>query len=219
MMYQYQYQMNTMQCRTEGCAFFGLPENEGKCTVCAGINFLPCPATEEDVMEIFGLTIDDLPTEVQIETRLSELCHQMSSRPSTFRRLLSLCTAMATNTKSSWPLITCCDNSISVQQACHFIGLGPRLRPTTCRAIMDLVLRTCRDDSYTLIAFQKALVRACIAPWLLERSDDFNVGICYFGVGNGGIVTRRSLESLRDAGSIRSAWNRRSFVQISIPSN
>jgi len=186
-----------MQCNVDGCEFFGLEENGGRCTVCAGVHILQGEATEADVMEIFGLINNDLPSEDQVEQRL----HTMENMHS--RRL--------------WPMLLGYDNSQTVRLAMYFVNLGPRLRPETCRRIMDCVLRMCHDDP-TRIAFQKALVYLCIAPWLLERSEDFQVGLCYFGVGNGGIVTRRTLERLLDAGSIRSAWRRSDVIPISSPS-
>ena len=206
-----------MQCKIDGCEFFGLEENGGRCTVCAGIHVLQGEATEADVMEIFGLTNEDLPRDAQVEQRLQRM-ENMPSR--LFMKRLVLPTAATTDTDTHWPMIVGYDNAQTVLAIVCFVNIGPRLRPATCRRIMDCVLRVCHDDP-TRIAFQKALVHLCIAPWLLERSEDFQVGLCYFGVGSGGMITRRTLERLRDAGSVRSAWRRSDAISSppSIPSS
>ena len=187
------------RCIIEGCLFYGLPANDGKCTVCAGINVLPIEATEEDVMEVFKLTLADLPSEIRVQERLAEL----EALPSSIiGRIVSL--FQSTDTPH-WPVIAQCDNENSVETAWRFLRLGPRLRSETCRQIMNQVTRAC--DRTTTIAFSKALVRGCIAPWKLKGVSDFSVGLCYFGFGNGCMVTRRSLERLRDSGAVlRSVW-------------
>jgi len=201
-----------MRCVVQGCDFYGLFENGGKCSICAGVHRLPLEASEADVMEIFGLSEADFPSSDQINDRIKFLKSLKPHRSSILSHVVSLFTdvtspspslSSSSSSTECWPLIINSDNHLSVRKAMAVIGLGPRLHVQTCLEIMDIVKKATTDT----VAFQKALVCCCIAPWLLEGNDDFQVGICYFGIGNGNMVTRRFLEQMKERGATRPAWS------------